>query len=58
MGLLGERYFADDPYTCLLKLRQLTEGMAQSVASRVGIYTTADERQIACYAACMRKIER
>ena len=46
LGLLAERYFADDPNTCLLKLRQLTEGMAQSVASRVGIYTSADERQI------------
>ncbi len=46
LGLLAERYFADDPNTCLLKLRQLAEGMAQSVASRVGIYTSADERQI------------
>lgn len=44
--MLAERYFADDPNTCLLKLRQLAEGMAQSVASRVGIYTSADERQI------------
>ena len=46
LGLLAERYFGDDPNTCLLKLRQLAEGMAQSVASRVGIYTSEDERQI------------
>ncbi|MBS0368106.1 MAG: type I restriction-modification system endonuclease [Proteobacteria bacterium] len=46
LGLLAERYFADDPNTCLLKLRQLAEGMSQSVASQVGIYTSADERQI------------
>lgn len=46
LGLLAERYFADDPNTCLLKLRQLAEVMAQSVASRVGIYTSADEKQI------------
>ena len=46
LGLLAERYFADDPNTCLLKLRQLAEGIAQSVASRVGLYASADERQI------------
>ena len=33
LGLLAERYFADDPNTCLIKLRQLAEGMAQAVAS-------------------------
>lgn len=46
LGLLAERYFAEDPNTCLLKLRQLAEGMAQSVASRVGIYASASEKQI------------
>ena len=46
LGLLAERYFAEDPNTCLLKLRQLAEGMAQSVASRVGIYGSANEKQI------------
>lgn len=46
LGLLAERYFADDPNTCILKLRQLAEAMAQSAASRVGIYTSADEKQI------------
>lgn len=46
LGLLAERYFADDPNTCLLKLRQLAEGMAQSVASRVALYISSDERQV------------
>ena len=45
LGRLAERYFADDPNTCLLKLRQLAEGLAQSVASRVGLFTTPDEKQ-------------
>ena len=46
LGVLAERYFADDPNTCLLKLRQLAEGMAQSVASRVGLYTSSNEKQV------------
>ena len=46
LGLLAERYFAEDPNTCLLKLRQLTEFVAQLVASRVGLYTSADEKQV------------
>lgn len=46
LGLLAERYFADDPNTCILKLRQLTEGIAQSVASRVGLYASQEERQV------------
>lgn len=37
LGMLAERYFADDPNTCLLKLRQLSEVLAQIVASNVGI---------------------
>ncbi len=28
IGMLAERYFADDPNTCLLKLRQLAECLA------------------------------
>ena len=46
LGVLAERYFADDPNTCLLKLRQLAEGMAQSVASRVGLYSSSNEKQV------------
>ena len=29
LGMFAERYFADDPNTCLLKLRQLTELLPQ-----------------------------
>lgn len=46
LGLLAERYFADDPNTCLMKLRQLAEAMAQSVASRVGLYASTGEKQM------------
>jgi len=44
-GMLAERYFPDDPNTCLLKLRQLAEALAQLAASRAGLYTSADESQ-------------
>ena len=45
IGMLAERYFAEDPNTCLLKLRQLTEVLAQLVASSVGVYEKPDEGQ-------------
>jgi type I restriction enzyme R subunit len=45
LGLLAERYFPDDPNTSLLKLRQLTELLAQLVATRVGIYLSREEQQ-------------
>jgi type I restriction enzyme R subunit len=45
LGLLAERYFAEDPNTSLLKLRQLTELLAQHVASRIGLYVSAEEPQ-------------
>lgn len=45
LGRLAERYFPDDPNTCLLKLRQLAEALAQLTASRVGLFTSADEKQ-------------
>ncbi|MCK6513424.1 hypothetical protein L6R29_26140 [Myxococcota bacterium] len=35
MGRLAERYFADDPKTCLIKLRQFGEILLQEVAARV-----------------------
>lgn len=46
LGMLAERYFPEDPNTCLLKLRQLTELLAQLLASKVGLYTTVEEKQI------------
>jgi type I restriction enzyme R subunit len=45
LGALAERYFADDPNTCLLKLRQLTEILAQTIAARSGLYTAPEETQ-------------
>jgi type I restriction enzyme, R subunit len=40
---LAERYFADDPNTCLIKLRQFAELLAQSVAARTAHYENAGE---------------
>jgi type I restriction enzyme, R subunit len=45
LGLLAERYFAEDPNTSLLKLRQLAELLAQHVATRIGLFVSADEPQ-------------
>ena len=45
LGMLAERYFADDPNTCLIKLRQLTELFAQLIASRTGLYVSDEEGQ-------------
>jgi type I restriction enzyme, R subunit len=45
LGMLAERYFADDPNTALLKLRQLTELLAQLVAAKVGLYASREEAQ-------------
>jgi len=45
LGLLAEQYFTDDPNTCLLKLRQLSELLAQLVASSVGTLDQPDESQ-------------
>lgn len=45
LGLLAERYFAEDPNTCLLKLRQLAEALAQLTASRIGLFTNPVEKQ-------------
>ncbi|MEH1851987.1 MAG: DUF4145 domain-containing protein [Nostoc sp.] len=46
LGALAERYFADDPNTCLIKLRQFGELLAQLAAANIGLYEVADERQI------------
>ncbi len=45
LGMLAERYFSDDPNTCLLKLRQLSEVLAQLVASNVGILDRPEDGQ-------------
>lgn len=45
LGALAEHYFPDDPNTCLLKLRQLGELLAQDVGSRFGELASAQEQQ-------------
>jgi type I restriction enzyme R subunit len=47
LGALAERYFGDDPNTCIMKLRQFGEVMAQMTAACLGVYTVDDDRQIA-----------
>lgn len=37
LGLLAEKHFADDPNTCLLKLRQLSDLLAQLVAWQLSL---------------------
>ena len=45
LGALAERYFAEDPNTSLLKLRQFSEVLAQSLAARIGLLSNAAETQ-------------
>ncbi|TSA12872.1 MAG: type I restriction-modification system endonuclease [Comamonadaceae bacterium] len=45
LGALAERYFAEDPNTSLLKLRQFSELLAQSLAARTGLYINPEESQ-------------
>lgn len=46
LGALAEKYFAEDPNTSMVKTRQFGEYLAQSVASRIGVYTSSEESQI------------
>lgn len=45
LGMLAEKYFTEDPNTCLLKLRQLSELLAQLVAARTGQLVAPEETQ-------------
>jgi len=45
LGALAERYFKDDPNTCLIKLRQYGEILAQLTAAKAGLFTSPDEQQ-------------
>lgn len=45
LGALAEKYFSDDPNTCVIKLRQFGELLAQLIAANVGIYDS-EARQI------------
>ena len=46
LGLRAEKYFSDDPNTCLLKVRQFAELLAQTVAANVGLFTDSSETQM------------
>jgi hypothetical protein len=45
LGMLAEKYFAEDPNTSLLKLRQLSELLAQLVAAQTGQLVAPEETQ-------------
>jgi type I restriction enzyme R subunit len=45
LGALAERYFRDDPNTCLIKLRQFGEVLAQLTAAKSGFFASEDEPQ-------------
>ena len=45
LGALAERYFHDDPNTCLIKLRQFAELLGQLIAAKTGLYEAGDESQ-------------
>src|ERR1700761_176929 len=45
LGALAERYFKDDPATCLIKLRQYGETLAQLVAAKAGLFQDTQESQ-------------
>jgi type I restriction enzyme R subunit len=44
-GALAERYFPDDPETCLIKLRQFAELLARQTAARNGLTEDPEESQ-------------
>lgn len=46
LGTQAERYFLDDPNTCLIKLRQFAELLAQILAAKVGLYESQNENQV------------
>lgn len=45
LGGRAERFFSEDPNTCLLKLRQFAELLAQQVAARAGLYLPEEDSQ-------------
>jgi len=45
LGALAERYFHDDANTCLIKLRQFGELLAQLIAAKTGLFQTGEESQ-------------
>ena len=45
LGALAERYFQEDPSTCLIKLRQFGEALAPLIAAKTGLFTSTEEAQ-------------
>jgi hypothetical protein len=45
LGALAEHYFQEDPNTCLIKLRQFGELLAQTTAASVGLFASQEEPQ-------------
>lgn len=45
LGALAEKYFAEDPNTSMVKIRQFGECLAQILASRMGVYASVSESQ-------------
>jgi type I restriction enzyme, R subunit len=45
LGALAEHYFQDDPNTCLIKLRQFGELLAQTTAASAGLFVSPEEPQ-------------
>ena len=54
LGMLAERYFADDPNTSLLKARQFAELLAQLVATNVGLFASPERGAIRSHPAFTR----
>lgn len=46
LGAQAERYFAEDPTTCLMKLRQFGEVLAQRAAANLGLFASTDQSQV------------
>ena len=46
LGSQAEQYFVADPNTCMIKLWQFTEVLAQLVAAKVGLYEEPGESQV------------
>lgn len=49
--VMAEQYFAQDPVTCLMKLRQFGKQLAQQVAARAGVLGAPTSRKRNCSAA-------
>ncbi len=46
LGAQAERYFTEDPTTCLMKLRQFAEVLAQRAAANLALYDSHEQSQV------------